>query len=341
MAITLKKLEKLQKIHKAFEDRKVLTIKDLNNILGMSRKSIYNYLEDLELEFDAILNRDNKGKFWYLKKPNRKIEALLKNEEDNEIITEKEYENLKECFHILRNFKPLPFAEKLNGLLYQIERRMDMDNNEEPEIIVTEFNKRYKGYDFFNRIYEAIKMKRVLEIKYQPFEMNTCHKIENAHLYGFNIEKNTYTWRVSPWLLKEYNNRWQVIGYSPNFKELQEVALKNESDGLVQIALDRIVSMSDNNEDNYVLPPKDFNNEFEYIIGFTRGPKANIELWFDKLELQYVKSKPLHWSQALIEENDKGGVISLEVVVNREFKQEARQYLPNVKVLSPQNIELI
>lgn len=341
MAITLEKFEKLQKIHRAFEAKTILTIKDLNNILRMSRKSIYNYLDDLEIEFDAVLRKDNKGRYSYIKKPNNKINLSIDNNEPSDIITKDEYDSLKMSFDVIRNFKSIPYANSLHSLIYKIEKWLDIDDNADSEIIITEFNHRYKGYQFFNTIYDAVKAKSVLEIKYEPFELNASHATDDSFLYGYDVEKNIYTWRVSPWILKEYNNRWQVIGFSSNFKKLQEKSTHEASDGIVQISLDRIINVKVLSDSKYRVQPQNFRNEFDYVVGFKRGKKEKVEVWFNKVNLQYVKSKPIHWTQQLIKEDRDGGVVSFEVVVNHEFKQELRKYLPGVDLLSPTGFDLM
>lgn len=337
MALTIDKWQNLYKIHQKLMNSSEVTVKELISILRLTRRSIYYYLDDLELEFDAKVKREN-GKFSYIKPANEKIYAPL-NESDNEIIISSEdVQRLKDCLDLLKNFKDLPHLRDIRLLIHKIEEGTGIETNEEQNIIITEYNQSYIGYRYFDIIYDAIKHKKQLFITYKPFKPTTYIDVEVAKLHGFNPGAGEYYWKISPWFLKEYNNRWQIIGYCEALKKLR---LLNglDSDGVINLSLDRIIKV-DKLETNAKKCPERLKEEFEYVVGFTRGKKEVIQLWFDKINLQYVKSKPIHWTQQIISENDEGGVVLLEVVINYELKQEIRQYLPDVKVVYPKELSI-
>ena len=337
MALTLEKWQNLYKIHQKLMNNREVTVKDLVSILKLTRRSVYYYLDDLELEFEAEVKREN-GKFSYIKPANEKIYTPL-NENANEVILSGEdLQKLKDCLDLLKNFKDLPHITYVKLLIHKIEEGLGIESIDEQNILCTEYNQSYIGYKYFDLIYNAIKQKHQLFITYRPFKKKIYDDVEKARIYGYNSSSGEYYWKISPWFLKEYNNRWQLIGYCEAFKNLKQHN-GADSDGIVNLSLDRIQRVEILEIESRKCPER-LKDEFDYVIGFTRGIKEVVKLWFDKINLQYVKSKPLHWTQQLIEENELGGIISIEVVINYELKQEVKQYLPNVKVISPKNLEI-
>ena len=138
---------------------------------------------------------------------------------------------------------------------------------------------------------------------------------------------------ISPYLLKEYRNRWYTIGYSAKAKNI------------LVLALDRITS-TEINKENFITD-KDFTPEsfFKYSFGITQindGKAELVELLFTAQQAPYIISQPLHHSQQILCNNDKGLHIQLLVYLTPELLMAILSYGAEVKVLAPQTlIELI
>ena len=74
-------------------------------------------------------------------------------------------------------------------------------------IIEYEYNPDLKGNKFIKNIYEAIINKVVLKIIYKPFE------------------KKEQEFNLSPYYLKQYNNRWFLFGKDSNFSSISNLPL--------------------------------------------------------------------------------------------------------------------
>ena len=159
-----------------------------------------------------------------------------------------------------------------------------------------------------DKILKAILNKQGLAITYHPFG-------KDANVHEF-----------SPYLLKEYRNRWYVIGFSKVTKTI------------LTLALDRIESISVSKE-KYVTDnafnPADF---FKYSLGITQqhaSKPQTILLSFTPLQAPYILSQPLHHSQETVLETAKELQVTLKVYITQELKMSILSFGENVKVLKP------
>lgn len=141
---------------------------------------------------------------------------------------------------------------------------------------------------------------------------------------GFNRPESNH--QFSPYLLKEYRNRWYVIGHS------------ERAQNTIVLALDRIQKV-DEAKGEYV-SNEDFNagEYFKYSIGITQihGVKPReILLSFTPEQSQYVLSQPLHHSQEVVRSDEKEVVIRLFVYLSQELLMLILSYGAGVKVLEP------
>ena len=135
---------------------------------------------------------------------------------------------------------------------------------------------------------------------------------------------------VYPYLLKEYRNRWFLIGE----KATNRVPQVNI------FALDRIHSVNPDKEHPFK-KCVDFDPEhfFDDTIGVTRqiGDKPRrVVIKIDRQQAPYVESKPFHRSQKVEQRFRNGGIqISLKVVINKELERLILGYGGHAEVIAP------
>lgn len=158
-------------------------------------------------------------------------------------------------------------------------------------------------------ILHAIVNKTALRISYHPFGRE-----EKEHL-------------ISPYLLKEYHNRWYLVGYS------------ERANNILVMALDRVQKIEET-KDLYVYPasfnPEDF---FRYSFGITQihgEEPERVVLSFTPHQAQYILSQPLHHSQKMIKENQNEIQVEYLVYLSHELTMSILSYGANVKVLVPE-----
>ncbi|MEI7474807.1 MAG: WYL domain-containing protein [bacterium] len=212
---------------------------------------------------------------------------------------------------LLQNLKGtklfIQFENAINKLTegYRISKVL---GKSERQVIQIEEPTKTLGNQWLEPLLEAIIQKKALAITYAR--------------YGGEPKEHI----VSTCLLKEYHNRWYLVGYSARVKDL------------LVMALDRIKAVDPSKSPyqadiNFI--SEDF---FKYSFGITQihGAKPEkILLSFTPHQAQYILSQPLHQSQKLILENSKEVQIELEVYITQELIMSILGYGAGVKVLKP------
>ena len=139
-----------------------------------------------------------------------------------------------------------------------------------------------------------------------------------------------------PYLLKQYNNRWYLLGAADSDKKI------------LNFALDRIDKVEPLPEKKYIKCPEDLYDRFEDIVGVTlyeNRPVEHILCWVSDIIKGYIDTKPIHGSYtALKGETEKqlrleypqlqGGLFfSLDCIPNFELIRELCLYGKELIVL--------
>jgi predicted DNA-binding transcriptional regulator YafY len=228
-------------------------------------------------------------------------------------LTEQDLGKLTEVADILRQFKGFTHFHELNGMVQRLEDRIHTAKTKQAPIIDLEKNENLKGLEHIDRLYQAILKKKALSISYQSF------KAREASDYTFH-----------PYLLKEYRNRWFVLG------------IKKRSQPLLILALDRIMSIGDSPVEYLENKEYDLPSHFRDVVGVTVNvgdAPMEVELFVDYHNAPYVLTKPLHHSQKLLETGKSGIVIHLQVKHNFELEREILGYGECMKVLKPERLK--
>lgn len=148
-------------------------------------------------------------------------------------------------------------------------------------------------------------------------------KVQITHTrFGQDLSK-TYT--VLPYLLKEYQNRWYLVGVS------------EEAGDFRSFGIDRIESFTVLEETFSRDAWPDPEPFFDHTIGivYSLNEIEEVELSFDPYQGNYIKTLPLHDSQVIVEDNDQELRIRVDIRPNFEFQQIILGYGNRVKVIKP------
>jgi len=169
-----------------------------------------------------------------------------------------------------------------------------------------------KGIQYFDPIVRAIEEKTVLRLYYLPF-----------------YEDKPYFNEVHPYLLKEHESRWYLVGL-------------NAFKGKVRTyALDRIRDLQEAAGSDYIPPAFDTGNYFKYSIGIIApgGKPPLIKLAVQKTQAQYLITRPWHDSQNIMEENEEQVVFSFRVHPSYEFRSLVLSLGKDGAILEPVSLK--
>ena len=109
---------------------------------------------------------------------------------------------------------------------------------------------------------------------------------------------------------------------------------------ILNVALDRIVSIEQSNETFIPNTDIDFSEYFDDVIGVTKpdAPIEKIVLRFSKQRLPYIVTKPLNPWQKI---NQETGTVTLNVIPNSELIAQLLWFGEDVEVLAPERLRNI
>lgn len=227
-------------------------------------------------------------------------------------LTETDLDILAESVAMLRQFKDFSFFTELNGVIQKLEDKIYREADHQESIIHIDKNEQLKGLEHLDTLYQAILKKVVLKITYRSF---SAQESDSFAFHGY--------------ILKEFNNRWFLIGR------------KEGAQAILTLALDRILKIELDLASEY--QQKEFNAStyYENTHGVTvlNVEPINIELWISKQNAPYVLTKPFHQSQQLLVTNLDGSIrIALRVHHNFELERLLLGFGDGIEVLGPRTL---
>lgn len=271
----------------------------------VQRRQIYNDLNFMEdpLGFGVTIERKREGRNTYYRyAPGSKT---LKDQP----IRQEEIDMLHDALVLLKRFDGVPQFEWLadvESALYSTSRL----GEESHSVVSFQHNPYLRGMKWYKMLFDVIVSRRVIEMAYQPFG------------------KDVRTMRVSPYHLKQYNNRWFLI------------AKQDDCHFLSHYAIDRIIDIRETANVYQPLPEDfDFDDYFADVVGvsITDAPVEEIELHVTEKAFGYIVTKPLHASQCAhpVYLSDGRWSITLKAQVNYELLSLLRSFGDGIEVMRP------
>lgn len=271
---------------------------------GVKRRQIFDDISFMESEqgWNISLERIKEGKRTYYRYTDKKFSIK------NQLISEIEAVQIKEAMLIFERFKGMPQFDWMDELMVRLNSAFNLKDRSSA-IISFENNPYLKGLDLISGLFNSILYKQTIDVIY--------------HSYN---DVNPLSITVSPYYLKEYNNRWFLFGFNHQFGDISN------------FALDRIVSYKESHKNFIENSEIDFNEYFEDIVGVTLPQKAIVS----KIQIEvfdnrwaYVKSKPIHGSQRIVATNPNSTSIELNMVINKELISLLFSFGADIRIIYP------
>lgn len=273
----------------------------------VSESMLNKDLRDMKDHYDAPIKFDRSRKGYYYTQEGFSIREFP--------LTHEEIEALDYSTALLQQLKGTRMFDQFENAINKViegYRISKVIGKPETQILQVEEPVRTGGTEWLETILKAIVEKTVIQLHYQPYG-------RPAGQYHF-----------SPYLLKQYRNRWYLVGYA------------HQKNNVLVFALDRITGINATKEKFHSDPsfsPEEF---FKYSFGITQLHHAKPErvvLSFNAAEAPYIISQPLHHSQrTLTEENADPYVIELNVYLTAELKMAILSFGKDVQVMEPESL---
>jgi len=173
----------------------------------------------------------------------------------------------------------------------------------------------FKGIENLKDILIAINQKRELHFTHENFSM---HRFKE--------------YVITPLLLKEYGNRWYIIGVPIGMEEIRTFGI----DRISELTLGKLSNVKQKHFETQI---KGFKN----IIGLNYQNKkpVKIRLLVEGLHIKYMQSLPLHHSQIIHSKNEKGqSFVDFFLIPNYEFITQILKITNETEVIYPEKLKL-
>lgn len=265
-----------------------------------SRQTIQNDLLTIENKYHIIIETKKIGRIPHYRYQQDGF-SIYKSE-----LSEDDYQHLAQAIDILNRFRGMPQFEWIEEMDVRFNTSI-MGGSVVKSVVGFEDTSYNKGMDHFTSLFNYIKEHTAIDISYKSFKMT---------------EPRMYS--ISPYYLKQFNNRWFLFGKTQGYKSISVFPLDR---------IERICNVGKEYEECDI----DFDEYFEDIIGVSKPDNESeiVEIWFSKDQLNYIETKPIHGSQRIIHRDDTGGVVQLDIIINYELEQLILSHGEKAEVLFP------
>ena len=282
---------------------------EVNGTRNVSKRTVQNDIQEMRYSqalgyYAPIIVVDRK--YYTYKDPDYTITDIALSDED--------VYQLSEAVDMLKQLTSFQSLGDVEDVVNRLEDYVaSMRFNVEP-VILLENNERLRGLEFITPLHDAITRHQVLEISYQTFKA----RIPNSFLF-------------SPYILKEYRNRWFVFGKRHDSTDRI----------VVNLALDRIQKVKKTPSGVPYQKEERFNPKvyFSEMVGVTReldSPVEHVVFKVSAVNVPYIITKPIHHTQQLLERlPDRSAIFSIDVILNYELEREFIGNGETLTVLEP------
>ena len=277
---------------------------------GVQKRQLYSDINYMKNEPAWLVDLEVSGwpRVYKYKDPSFSIMKAAELNEDQKVI-------LKEALLSLKTMSGIPQLDHIDIDQICAQLRIGLDDKEKrEEVYLKEVNESYR--DFYGGRHQE---KLLLYIK----EKTSIKVVQN------DKRKETKEIIISPYLMKEYNSRWYLLGQSKDF----------ESPTI--IPLDQIIKISED-DSSYIKKPKTINkNYFDDIVGVTipgEGKKEEVKLKIKESFWPLIKTRPIHESQKTPRKEGSFYIVSYNLIPNQELINKIFQWGENITVLKPQSL---
>jgi len=196
-----------------------------------------------------------------------------------------------------------------------------------------------EAFDIFNALNISDRLSNHIHFE-QRKPQGTDHLFGLLHAIKNNLQlKFTYYkfWEddltersVDPYALKEFKNRWYVVGNDPKNGVIKSFALDRLSD--------LVITNKKFYKPNAFQVNQYYKNSFG-IISPNEDTPEDIVLSFTPFQGKYIKTLPLHHTQHIIRDTEEELRISLKLYITHDFFMEILSLGDKVKVIHPEKLK--
>jgi predicted DNA-binding transcriptional regulator YafY len=258
----------------------------------------------MRLEHDAPIKYNKREGGYYYTDPNFTINDIP--------LTNDDITSIKFAINTLKQFREVDMFKQFGSAIDKIVDRItisddprdkDISNYVQFEVALSS-----SGNDFLAPLLDAIRNSQIATFVYASF------------VTGKSKER-----KVVPLLLKEYRNRWYLISFDLEKKEVMTYALER---------MTCLVILEEIGQKPLSFDPDMF---FKHAVGITSSEDDPVVVVFkaDNISAKYINSQPFHVSQRIVKEGKNKTTFELKVLISEEFTRAILSYGGGIEIVQP------
>lgn len=258
----------------------------------------------MRIEHDAPIKYNKREGGYYYTNPLFSINDIP--------LTNDDITSIKFAINTLKQFREVDMFKQFGNAIDKIVDRItiseDPRDKDISNFVQFEVALSSSGNEFLSPLLQAIRASKLASFEYTSFVTNRS--------------KNR---KVMPLLLKEYRNRWYLISFDLDKKNIITYALERMTE---------VVILDEKGEKPVSFDPDLF---FKHAIGITSSEDEPSDIIFkaDNVSAKYIISQPFHSSQLVVKEGKNRTTFELKILISEEFIRAVLSYAGGIEIIEP------
>lgn len=254
--------------------------------------------------FDAPIYYDFKYRGYAYSDPNYSLAEISLSSDDVDV--------LKESIDLIQRIGGSRVSEKFNHAMEKIvstllEEFPEGDNKR--AFLQTMSPPKSRGFEHFDLFYKA------------------CREKIPVSIVHYNYRKRTFkALTIHPFLIKEFENKWYIIGFSEQHKEVRTF-------GLDRIVEPLLIKKKFISVDKSIV--EQTQKDYYGVFPIPNQKKQSVQIRVSDLATHYFEAYPIHESQVIKKEPDGNSIIRYELIPTLELTRLFLSHGHHVRILKP------
>ena len=258
----------------------------------------------MRLEHDAPIKYSKRDGGYYYTDPEFSINDIP--------LTNDDVTSIKFAINTLKQFREVDMFKQFGNAIDKIVDRITISDDPRDADIVNfvqfEVGLSSSGNEFLAPLLEAIRNSLIATFEYTSF-----------------VSGKSKSRRVVPLLLKEYRNRWYLISFDLEKKDVMTYALER---------MESVLVLEEKGQKPLNFDPDLF---FKHAVGITSSEEEPVKVIFkaDNVSSKYILSQPFHISQKIVKEGKNKTTFELRILISEEFIRSVLSYAGGIEIIEP------
>jgi predicted DNA-binding transcriptional regulator YafY len=258
----------------------------------------------MRLEHDAPIKYSKRDGGYYYTDPEFSINDIP--------LTNDDVTSIKFAINTLKQFREVDMFKQFGNAIDKIVDRITISDDPRDADIVNfvqfEVGLSSSGNEFLAPLLEGIRNSLIATFEYTSF-----------------VSGKSKSRRVVPLLLKEYRNRWYLISFDLEKKDVMTYALER---------MENVLILEEKGQKPLNFDPDLF---FKHAVGITSSEDEPVKVIFkaDNVSSKYILSQPFHVSQKIVKEGKNKTTFELRILISEEFTRSVLSYAGGIEIIEP------